>query len=262
MGDRAEAERAHDTTDDVTASRAARLTPDTQPTVRRRLAVGAVDDPAEHEADRLADAALAVLRSTELGSTRVRRSTASSRSPDPVAHRRVRPAAPVHRSHDPAVIRRAYVNGTAEKDLPLFKLQDPKSGDNSLGTAAAKAAKLGITAFNMPHYLERHTFGYQRLSGKTTKQRAGMFPTGTSADDVKKMLLEAVGKLPDDAAVGEAVTSETVDLANGLKVNLGALKGGKLSAFFPIGGTGYHYYDDGELNEIRKAKNAKADDST
>ena len=230
--------------------------------VRRRLSVGAADDPAERDADRMADAAIALLRRADpdASGARVRRSPAATMSPDPRPVSRVRSASPVpiRRAANPRVIRRAFVNGSAEKDVPLFKKEDPKSGDDSLTPIAAKAGKLGVTALNMAHYLERHTFKYQRLSGKTTKQRAGMFPTGTTAAQVKSMLVEAVNSLPDDASIGEAVTSKTVDLKNGLKVNLGALKGGKLSAFFPIGGTGYHYYDNGELNAIRLAKNAPA----
>jgi hypothetical protein len=153
------------------------------------------------------------------------------------------------------VIRRAYVKGSAVEDAKLFDKSPPV--DKPLDTAAgSRAAKFGITAGNMAHYLERHTYKYQRLNAKTIDPAASMFPHGTTADDVKKMLDEALKKLPDSTVIGTTAVSTSVDLDNGLKVNLGALKSGKLSAFFPISGTGCHNYSADELKAIRDAKNS------
>ncbi len=153
-----------------------------------------------------------------------------------------------------AVIHRAYKNGSADKDAPLF--EKAALVDKPIG--AANASKLGITQGNMEHYLERHTFKYQKLNAKTVSPGAGMFPVGTTADDVKKWLDEAIDKLPDGTTIGDKPVSTAVDLANGLRVNLGALKGGKLQAFFPIAGgsnAGFHEYTSDELKAIRTAKN-------
>ena len=119
-----------------------------------------------------------------------------------------------------SIIRRDYKNGSADKDAPLFEKVAPV--DKPID--ATKAAKFGITAGNMEHYLERHTFKYQKLNAKTVSPGAGMFPVGTTADDVKKYLDEALDKLPDGTTIGDKPVSTAVDLSNGLRVNLGALK--------------------------------------
>lgn len=164
-----------------------------------------------------------------------------------------------------SIIRRDYLRGSAAKDADLFDKEAPV--DKPLDVSAgSRAAKFGITAGNMKHYLERHTFKYQRLNAKTVSPGAGFFPHTTNghtttADDVKAMLDEALAKLPDSATIGTTPVSVPVDLSNGLRVNVGALKGGKLSAFFPIaGGTnpGFHEYSSDELKAIRTVKNAPA----
>lgn len=156
-----------------------------------------------------------------------------------------------------SMIHRAYKNGDAAKDAPLFEKVAPI--DKPLDTGpASQAAKFGITGGNMEHYLERHTFKYQRLNAKTVSPGAGMFPVGTTADDVKAYLDEALQKLPDGTVIGQTPVSTSVDLSNGLRVNLGALKGGKLQAFFPIAGgsnAGFHEYTADELKAIRAEKN-------
>lgn len=156
------------------------------------------------------------------------------------------------------MIRRDFVKGSADKDAALFEKVSPPNDSITVGPGS-RAEKFGIQESNMAHYLERHTFKYQRLNAKTIKPAAGMFPHGTTVDDVKKWLEEALVKLPDATTIGTSPVSVPVDLDNGLRVNLGALKGKKLSAFFPIdGGTldGYHYYSADELKAIRDAKNA------
>lgn len=164
-----------------------------------------------------------------------------------------------------SVISRDFIHGSADEDADLFEKQPPV--DKPLDVSAgSRAAHFGITAGNMKHYLERHTFKYQRLNAKTVSPGAGFFPYTTNghtttADDVKAMLDEALAKLPDHASIGTTPVSVPVDLSNGLRVNVGALKSGKLSAFFPIaGGTnaGFHEYSSDELRAIRTVKNAPA----
>jgi len=226
------------------------------------MVVGATSDPAEREADEAARVIIARLRadgSAPLSTPapgRIQRSGFT----DPVSgagvHGRIQPVAATMARRQ--VIRRAFVNGTAAKDAPLFEKIAPVDAAIQLG-GDSDAAKFGITATNMKHYLERHTFKYQRLNSKTIKPAAGMFPQGTTVDNVKAWLVEALSKLPETSTIGESAVSTSVTLSNGLKVNLGALKGGKLSAFFPIEGgshTGYHKYSADELKAIRDAKNA------
>lgn len=155
-------------------------------------------------------------------------------------------------------VRRDYIHGSAAEDAELFD-KEPPPNDSINVAPGSRAAHFGIEQSNMAHYLERHTFKYQRLNAKTIKPAAGMFPYKTTVADVKKWLEEALTKLPDGAAIGQSPVSQSVVLDNGLKVNVGALKGKKLSAFFPIdGGThpGYHHYSADELKAIRDAKNA------
>lgn len=156
-----------------------------------------------------------------------------------------------------SMIRREYIHGSAAEDAELFDKVAPvdKPLDVSPGS---RAAKFNITSGNMKHYLERHTFMYQRLNSKTVSPGAGFFPYKTTADNVKAMLDEALTKLPDNTVIGTSPVSVAVNLSNGLRVNVGALKNGKLSAFFPIAGgshPGFHAYSSDELKAIRTVKN-------
>ncbi len=161
-----------------------------------------------------------------------------------------------------SIIRREFIHGSAEEDAELFDKEPPV--DKALtGNVARRAAELGITEGNMGHYLERHTFKYQKLNAKTVSPGAGFFPYHTdghrtTVDDVEAMLEEALTKLPDGTAIGQSPVSVSVDLSNGLRVNVGALKNGKLAAFFPVPGgshPGFHAYTSDELKQIRAAKN-------
>jgi hypothetical protein len=158
-----------------------------------------------------------------------------------------------------SIVHRAFKKSAAD-DAKLFELTPPVNGEIPLGPKSS-AAKFGITQTNMAHYLERHTYKYQRLNGKTVSPAAGMFPEGTTVNEVKAMLTEALDKLPADAKIGTTPVSTSVDLANGLRVNLGALSGGKLQAFFPVPGgtnTGYHKYEAADLKAIRDIKRPPA----
>ena len=158
-----------------------------------------------------------------------------------------------------AVIQRAYVGADAKEDVALFP-KDPvadEAVDLSTSASAARAAALGITSINLKHYLNRHTFKYQPLtSASTYPPQTGMFPIGTDKDAVKSMVIEAIGKVPAGKTVTADIESVSVDLANGLKVNLGALAGNKLQAFFPQSGTGFHSYTNVELQAIKAEKDA------
>lgn len=154
------------------------------------------------------------------------------------------------------MIRRDFIGTNAAEDAKLFEKVPPADSSIPLGDRS-DAKKFGITETNFKHYLERHTFKYQKLNSKTINPAAGMFPVTTAVGDVKTMLIEALGKLPDTEQIGADPVSKSVDLSNGLRVNLGALKSGKLSAFFPVPGgtnTGYHKYEAVELKAIRDAK--------
>ncbi|MHB8645238.1 MAG: hypothetical protein ACYDAR_05565 [Thermomicrobiales bacterium] len=158
-----------------------------------------------------------------------------------------------------AVIQRAYVGADAKADVALFPKEQvaDEAVDLSASASAAKAATLGITSVNLKHYLNRHTFQYQPLSSASTyPPQTGMFPIGTDKDAVKSMVIEAIGLVPAGKTVSADIESITVDLANGLKVNLGALAGNKLQAFFPQGGTGFHSYTNVELQAIKTEKDA------
>jgi len=155
-----------------------------------------------------------------------------------------------------SVIQRAYVNGTAEKDAPLFEQSSPIP-DEQVAPLPKAATDKGITETNLGHYLERHTYKYQKLNAKTVSPAATLFPHGTTSENVKAYLLEALGKVKDTDTIGTTPVSLLVDIAAGIKVNLGALKGGKLAAFFPISGTGVVDYTPDELKAIRDAKKPK-----
>ncbi len=158
-----------------------------------------------------------------------------------------------------AVIQRAYVGADATTDVALFPKEQvaDEAIDLSASAASAKAATLGITGVNLKHYLNRHTFRYQPLtSASTYPPQTGMFPIGTDKDAVKSMVVEAIGKVPDGKTISADIESISVDLANGLKVNLGALAGNKLQAFFPQSGTGFHEYSNVELQAIKVEKDA------
>ena len=164
-----------------------------------------------------------------------------------------------------AVIQRAYVNGSAAADFALFeRLPAPDEAiDLTAPTVAPKATALGITSTNLKHYLQRHTFKYQPLNGASTDaDLTGMFPSGTDKDGVKDMVLEAITKVPDGTVIEKKPVSVGVDLASGLRVNLGALDAGKLRAFFPLSGTGVHSYTRAELQAIKAEKNAQATGSS
>jgi hypothetical protein len=167
--------------------------------------------------------------------------------------RRVAPAGAVALR---SVIHRAYVNGTAEKDAPLFEQSSPIP-DEPVAPLPKAATDKGITETNLGHYLERHTYKYQKLNAKTVSPAATLFPHGTTSENVKAYLLEALGKVKDTDTIGTTPVSLLVDIAAGIKVNLGALKGGKLAAFFPISGTGVVDYTPDELKAIRDAKKPK-----
>ncbi len=155
------------------------------------------------------------------------------------------------------VMQGAFIGGSAAADAALFEKQPvaDEAIDLAASKSAAKAATLGITATNLKHYLNRHTFKYQPLSSSSTyPPQTGMFPIGTDKDDVKNMVVEAIGLVPDSTPVTSDIESVLVDLSNGLRVNLGALAGGKLQAFFPQGGTGFHSYTNVELQAIKKEK--------
>ncbi len=222
------------------------------------MVVGSSSDPAEREADAAARVIVARLRaddggaSAESGGGRIQRSAFTETSPAGAPVDRIRPATAAAAQRQ--MIRRAYVNGTAAKDAPLFEKVSPVDAAIPLGDGST-ANGLGITQINMKHYLERHTYKYQRLNSKTISPAAGMFPQGTTVDNVKALLVKALAKVPSGTAIGESAVSTTVEV-DGLKLNLGALKGGKLSAFFPIDGTGYHKYSADELKAIRGEKNA------
>ena len=158
-----------------------------------------------------------------------------------------------------AVIQRAYVGADAKEDVALFPKEQvaDEAIDLSTSASSARAAALGITGVNLKHYLNRHTFKYQPLSSASTyPPQTGMFPIGTDKDAVKSMVVEAIGLVPAGKTVTADIESISVDLANGLKVNLGALAGNKLQAFFPQSGTGFHSYTNVELQAIKAEKDA------
>jgi hypothetical protein len=147
-----------------------------------------------------------------------------------------------------------YVNKDAAGDAPLFEKATPIP-DDQVGPVPAVVTKKGVNQTNLGHYLERHTYKYQKLNAKTISPAATLFPHGTTADDVKSYLVEAMGKVKDSDAIGASPVSLAVDLSNGIKVNLGALKNNKLAAFFPLSGPGVVNYTPDELKAIRNEKN-------
>ncbi len=134
----------------------------------------------------------------------------------------------------------------AEKDALLFKKNDPSSASNP--AIPQEAIDLGIQELNMTHYLERHSYTHQRLSGKTTKNAATMFNINMGEAEISATLVACLKQLTS----GDDVTKGVEKVVDGVTYRMTSIDGKKLNGFFPITG---HVYTADELKELRTEKN-------
>lgn len=134
----------------------------------------------------------------------------------------------------------------AEKDALLFQKNDPSSASNP--TIPQEAIDLGIQELNMTHYLERHSYTHQRLSGKTTKNAATMFNINMGEAEISATLVACLKQL----TAGDDVTKGVEKVVDGVTYRMTSVDGKKLNGFFPITG---HVYTADELKELRAEKN-------
>jgi len=147
------------------------------------------------------------------------------------------------RSYDP--IQLAF-HKDAASDAALFSRKDPKSVANP---AIPKAAtNLGVTELNMKHYLERHSYGYQRLSSKTIGNDATMFPQSMGGAEISAALVGCLSQFE----AGDDITKGVEKDFGGIKYRMTSRGSGKLNGFFPISG---HVYTASELDQMRGEKN-------
>jgi hypothetical protein len=130
---------------------------------------------------------------------------------------------------------------TAGSDLiPITNTLSQLPASRALPSMLPQPSNLyGYSSANMAHFLDGHTYDYLNMAERINKQSTTMWPPGTSANQVRDYLQEALDKLDASGTRFTGYGQTRVQLDNGITVQIGTRPSGsgtEIGQFFPLPG--------------------------
>lgn len=85
----------------------------------------------------------------------------------------------------------------------------------------------------MQHFIDGHTFEYLKIEGRLGKASTTLWPRGTTPNDIKKYLNEAISNLAKDDRLPTPYNPATVRISDGVEVQVGLTGTKTYGQFFP-----------------------------